>query len=280
MNRIKDLSSYGLLTSNRTYVIAELGINHGGDVQMAKSLIDSAARAGADAVKFQTYLTEKRAPAGNTKVYDILKKCELPFGAFQDLKIHAEQQSLDFFSTVFDIESLKLLESIDCPMYKIASFDVTHKKLLKEVATTAKPVILSVGMSSLEEIQNAYELLNRGTDRITLLHCISAYPTEERESNLSAVYSLQDNFNCVVGQSDHTNGIQVPLYAVAAGAQVIEKHYKIDDQMDCVDAPVSINEKQMSTMVEEIRKIEKIFGSGELGVRDAEKGTAIFRRFS
>lgn len=280
MHMIKELKSFGFDTDNRTYVIAEIGINHGGNIEIAKTLIDSAVKAGVDAVKFQTYLTEKRAPEGNEAVYDILKKCELPFEAFHELKLYAEQKSVDFFSTAFDIESLAYLESIDCSIYKIASFDVPNQELLKKVAATGKPVILSVGMSSLEEIKTAYHILNNGTDRIALLHCISAYPTKENEANLAAIYKLKEKFDCVVGQSDHTDGIQVPLYAVAAGAQIIEKHYKLDNQMDCVDAPVSITEKQMTMLIEQIRKIEEIFGQGNLGVRKAEEGITAFRRFS
>ena len=277
---IKNLKSFGFGTNNQTYVIAEIGINHGGDIEVARALIDSAARTGVDAVKFQTYLAEKRAPEGNVAVSDILKKCELPFEAFKDLKAYTEQKSVDFFSTAFDIESLNVLESIDCDIYKLASFDITNQELLKEVAGTGKPVILSTGMSSLEEIKNAYEILRGGTNKITLLHCISAYPTKQQDANLAAIYELKENFECVIGQSDHTDGIQVPLYAVAAGAQVIEKHYKLDDKMDCVDAPVSITEAQMKRMVAEIRRIEEIFGEGELGVRKAEEETKVYRRFS
>ncbi|MCP3930796.1 MAG: N-acetylneuraminate synthase [Bacteroidetes bacterium] len=277
---IKELRSFGLRTDNRTYVIAEIGINHGGDIEKAKALIDSASRAGVDAVKFQTYLTEKRAPEGNTAVFDILKKCELPFEAFLDLKVYAEQKSVEFFSTAFDIESLNFLESISCPIYKLASFDVINRTLLKEVALTGKPVILSVGMASIDEIKEAYEILKSGTEKVALLHCISAYPTEEADANLAAIYSLQKNFDCLIGQSDHTNSIRVPLYAVASGAQIIEKHYKIDDKMDCIDAPVSITESQMKEMIKEIRNIEKMFGRGELGVRKAEEGTTVFRRLT
>jgi len=133
-------------------------------------------------------------------------------------------------------------------------------------------------MSNMEEIKEAYDILSKGTDKLAILHCISAYPTKEEEANLAAFYKLQEHFDCILGQSDHTNDIVVPLYAVAAGAQIIEKHYKIDDQMDCIDGPVSITEEQTKKMVEEIRRIERIFGNGVLGVRDAEKDIVVFRR--
>lgn len=279
MNYLKNLRSYGFNTDNQTYIIAEVGINHGGDVNVAKKLIESIARTGADAVKFQTYLTEKRVPK-ESPIFNILKKCELPFEAFSELKNYAKELNLDFFSTPFDYESVNYLQSINCDLYKIASFDTVNKKLLERVAETRKPIIMSVGMSSLDEIYSAYDILKAKTSNIAILHCISSYPTNEEDANLSAIYRLKESFDCVIGQSDHTNDIVVPLYAVAAGAQILEKHYKIDNKMDCIDAPVSITEKQLKDMVNGVRKIEKILGDGSLGVRNAEKEIVPFRRFS
>jgi len=278
MARIKRLKDHGFNTDNRTYVIAEIGINHGGSIDTAKTLINSAAKTGADAVKFQTYISEKRAPKGAKEISDILKKHELPFKAFKELQAHSREKNIDFFSTPFDIESLEYLESIGCGMYKIASFDTVNHELLRAVAKMKKTVIISVGMSSLSEVKAAYGILKSGTENTALLHCISSYPTKEEDSDLAAIYTLQDSFDCVIGQSDHTNDITVPLYAVAAGAQIIEKHYKIDEKMECIDAPVSITEKLMRTMIDEIRRIEKIFGTEELGIREAEKGMVQFRR--
>lgn len=275
---MKNLKDYGYNTANNTYVIAEIGINHGGDISTAKRLIDSAARTGVDAVKFQTYLTEKRAPEGNKAVFDILKKHELPFEAFGELMDYARQYDVDFFSTAFDSESVEYLESINCPIYKIASFDVVNLKLLETVGMIGKPIIMSVGMCNLDEIKNAYSILTNKTDKIAILHCISSYPTEPNNANLSAMVKLKNEFDCIIGQSDHTNDIRVPLYAVAAGAQIIEKHFKIDENMVCIDSPVSITESQMSEMVTEIRNIENIFGEGELGIREVEKDIVPFRR--
>ena len=275
---IKNLKEYGFNTENRTYVIAEIGINHRGSVEVAKELIDSAVKAGVDAVKFQTYLTEQRIPKQNNELFKILKDLELPFEAFKELKEYANQYNVDFFSTPFDTESVEYLESIGTDLYKIASFDVVNHKLLKDVAKTGKPVILSVGMSNLHEIKEAYKILSTGTKNLAILHCISSYPTDEKDARLSNIYSLQKEFDCLIGQSDHTNEIFVPLCAVAAGAQIIEKHYKVDDDFDCIDAPVSITENQMKKLVEETRRIEKIFGDEEFGVRKVEEGTQIFRR--
>ena len=275
---IKKLKDFGFNTENRTYIIAEIGINHRGDINIAKQLIDSAVRSGVDAVKFQTYITEQRAPKGNDEVFKILKDLELPFEAFKELKEYTKQYDVDFFSTPFDKESVDYLESIGMDLYKIASFDIVNHQLLREVAKTGKPVIMSVGMSNLNEIEEAYNILKNGTNNIAILHCISSYPTIEKDSNLSNIYKIQKQYDCIIGQSDHTNDIKVPIYAAAAGAQILEKHFKIDDDFECVDAPVSITEIQMKKMVEKVRDLEKIFGNEDFGLREAEKGAGIFRR--
>ena len=277
---IKKLRDFGFNTDNRTYIIAEIGINHRGDINIAKQLIDSAARSGVDAVKFQTYITEQRVPKGKDEVFKILKDLELPFEAFKELQGYANQYDIDFFSTPFDKESVEYLESIGTDLYKIASFDIVNHQLLKEVAKTGKPVIMSVGMSDLDEIEEAYNILKEGTDSIAILHCISSYPTIEKDSNLSNIYEIQDRYNCIIGQSDHTNDIKVPIYAAAAGAQILEKHFKIDEEFECIDSLVSITEVQMKELVEEIRSLEKIFGHISFGIREAEKGIEIFRRSS
>ena len=276
---MKNLKNYGFNTSKLFYTIAEIGINHGGDLDKAKSLIDSAVRAGADSVKFQTYLTEKRVPK-DSPIFDILKQCELPFDAFEKLKNHAEAQNIEFFSTPFDEESVQCLEDIGVKLYKIASFDVLNHKLLKRISKTGKTVIMSVGMANLHEIQNAYNILKEKTDRIVILHCVSAYPTDEKDANLAVIERLKSEFDCVIGQSDHTNDIQVPLYAAAMGAQILEKHYKIDNEMDCVDSPVSITEEQMLRFTYQLNKLDKILGNSKIGLLDAEEGAKQFRRAS
>ena len=275
---IKKLRDFGFNTDNRTYIIAEIGINHRGDINIAKQLIDSAVRSGVDAVKFQTYITEQRAPKGNDEVFKILKDLELPFEAFKELKDYTKQYDVDFFSTPFDKESVEYLESIGTDLYKIASFDIVNHQLLREVAKTGKPVIMSVGMSNLDEIEDAYKILKEGTDSIAILHCISSYPTIEKDSNLSNIYKIQERYDCIIGQSDHTSDIKVPIYAAAAGAQILEKHFKIDEEFECIDSPVSITEVQMKGLIEEVRSLEKIFGNESFGIRKSEEGAKIFRR--
>ena len=137
---------------------------------------------------------------------------------------------------------------------------------------------MSVGMSNLNEIESAYNILKKGTKNIAILHCISSYPTPEEKSNLSNIYEIQKKFDCIVGQSDHTNDIKVPIYAAAAGAQILEKHYKIDEDFKCIDSPVSITEIQMKKLVDEIRKLEEIFGYESFEVKEIEKGAQIFKR--
>ena len=274
---MKELNNYGFNTSKLFYTVAEIGINHGGDEDLAKKLIDSAVRAGADSVKFQTYLTEKRV-AGDSPIFDILKKCELPFEAFENLKKYSEAQGIEFFSTPFDDESVQCLEDIGVNLYKVASFDVVNHKLLRRIAETGKTVIMSVGMANLLEIQDAYKILKEKTNNMAILHCVSAYPTDENDANLAVINSLKEEFDCVIGQSDHTNDTQVPLFAAAMGAQVLEKHFKIDDAMDCIDAPVSITEDQMLELSKDLKRLETILGKSEIGIVGAEKNTMQYRR--
>ena len=277
-SHMKNLRDYGLETDKKTFVIAEIGINHGGSLGLAKKLIDSALKTGCDSVKFQTYITEKRAPKGNKEIFDILKSSELDFSDFKRIKDYCDEKKIMFFSTPFDEESVDYLESISCPIYKIDSFDTVNTNLIEKINSTNKPVIMSVGMSSIEEIKNAYSLLK--TSQKSLLHCISSYPTEEQDSNLNCINVLRELFDCPIGHSDHTTGIEVPLYAAAMGAQVIEKHYKIGDGMKCIDAPVSITESQMTELVKKLDSLQLILGEQTFGVRDSESGSTIFRRFN
>jgi N,N'-diacetyllegionaminate synthase len=260
---------------NKTYIIAEIGINHMGDMNKAKQLIDAASRSGVDAVKLQTYITEKRVPL-DSPIFDILKKCELPFESFKELKEYCDLKNVEFFSTPFDIESVDYLKSMGITKHKIASFDVTNHSLLKYISNNSDSIIMSTGMANLQEVKEAYSILKKRC-HVSLLHCVSAYPTKEVDANLNIIKTLKENFpQCVIGHSDHTPDIKVPLYAVACGAKIIEKHFMIEP--DCIDAPVSIDEKQMSLLVKEIRLLEKILGEKVLGMTEAQEGTKIFRR--
>ena len=272
---------FNLNQLDRTFIIAEVGINHNGDFKEALRLIDSVAKTGCQAIKFQTYITEKRVDKSHVSLFEILKKCELKFSDFEKLKKYSEEKNLIFFSTPFDDESANFLDEINVDLYKIASFDVTNKKFLMHVSKKNKPIILSVGMANLEEVEKAVEILKKNSDQIAILHCVSSYPLNEKDANLGTIYKLKELFkNCIIGQSDHTNGIKVPLYAVACGAKIIEKHYRIDNKMDCIDAPVSITELEMFELVKKIGELEKIIGRNEIMISEAEKETMVYRRKS
>ncbi len=265
---------------NRTFCIAEIGINHNGDLKLGMELITAAKRAGADAVKFQTYLTEKRVPKSNKKKFDILKKCELSHEDFSSLKQHADEEGIDFFSTAFDEESIEILENIGVETYKIASIDVSNTSLLRAVAETRKNVIFSTGMATLDEIDNAKNILSLPDKKLGILHCVSSYPLPVDGCNLSNIHKLKELYKCRIGYSDHTKTIEIPSYAVCAGASIIEKHFYLGDNHDCIDEPVSISEKQFYDMVNNIRNLEKIISTPDFGIKDIEKGTVASRRIS
>jgi sialic acid synthase SpsE len=279
MNKMfRDLTHHGYSVKNRFYTIAEIGINHGGSLDNALKLIDSAAKTGVNSVKFQTYITEKRV-SKDSSIFDILKSCELKMSDFELLKKHSNSYGLDFFSTPFDDESVDCLLALDIPFFKVASFDTVNHSLLKKLSEQKKPVIMSTGMSNLDEVKKALDILGNDV-MVTLLHCVSAYPTREVDANLSVIDFLKDNFECVVGQSDHTPYIKTALYAFLRGAQVLEKHFKIDDSFECIDGAVSITETQMKSLVENLYEADQILGDNLFCATDAEKETLKYRRFS
>ena len=265
-----------MLVKNKTYIIAEIGINHNGDINEAKKLIDKASETGVDAVKFQTYITEQRVDK-NSPIFDVLKKCELPFKAFEELKNHCSQYDMDFFSTPFDIESVDLLYDLDIDLYKVASFDITNLKLLDYIAGHASNIIMSTGMSSIEEIQTALNIIGDRCDT-SLLHCVSSYPTKPKDCNLSAIKTLKDTFSCNVGFSDHSLGIDIAVYSVLLGAKIVEKHFKIHE--DCPDSPVSLSPEEMKSMVLKINSLPDIIGKGDCGLTSCQEPIVPFRRFS
>ena len=278
---MKKLSDFNLKTHNSTYIIAEIGINHGGSFNKAVDLIEAASKTGCDAVKFQTYITEKRASKKEfPDLHEILKKCELRLEDFKELKKFCDEKKIDFISTCFDEESIDYLNKIKMNIFKISSFDLINRKLIHKISSLGKTNIISLGMGSKEEIENAVRILSKDkNNKNIILHCISSYPTKENDSNLIEINYLKEKFNnCVIGHSDHTNDIRVPCYAVAAGAQVIEKHFKINDDMECIDSAVSITQRQMTELINEIRKIEKIFGSGKKELTEQEKEVIKYRR--
>ena len=258
------------------FIIAEAGVNHNGDVNLAKQLIDIAAEAGADAVKFQTfhaenvvtYTAEKAGYQKNTtplheSQYEMIKKLELSDDVFFDLSIYAKKKGIIFLSTPFDKESVEKLDRIEIPAFKIPSGEITNFPLLKIIAEKKKPIILSTGMATLGEVEEAlYYLKKCGSDDIILLHCTTNYPASLHSVNLCAMSTICCAFKTTVGYSDHTEGITIPIAAVAMGACVLEKHFTLDRSLPGPDHKASLEPSELREMVKAIRDVEIARGSG------------------
>lgn len=258
------------------YIIAEAGDNHNGNFELAKKLVDVAVMAGADCVKFQTFITEevisKRAKMAeyqkeNTgkdeSQFEMVKKLELPFDDFERLNYYCNEKNIQFLSTPFDIPSVEFLDKLNLPFWKVPSGEVTNLPYLLAIAKTQKPVIMSTGMCEISEIEMAVKALqDNGTPKITLLHCNTEYPTPFEDVNLNAMITLKEKFDVDVGYSDHTLGIEVPIAAVGLCASVIEKHFTLDKNMQGPDHKASLEPKELIAMVKAIRNIEKAMGNG------------------
>ena len=283
-----------IIGSNKTFIIAEAGVNHNGDLKIAKKLIDKAVKAGADAVKFQTFsadrLVTKNAPKAdyqnkttdkNESQYDMLKKLELSLDEHKELKTYCEQKNILFMSTPFDFESVDLLEKLGVELYKIGSGDLTNIPLLEYVAKKNKPMIVSTGMSNLAEVEEAVNIIKEsGNKKLILLHCVSNYPANFENVNLKAMNTMKTAFRVEVGYSDHTPGIEISIAAVAMGAKVIEKHFTLDKSMEGPDHRASLNPEELFEMVESIRNIEKSFGNGLKKCQETEKTNRYLSRKS
>jgi len=270
----------------KTYIIAEAGINHNGSLDMAKKLVDAAAAAGADAVKFQTFKTEnmvtkyakkakyQESTTGVGSQFQMLKKLELSFQDHKTLHEYCKKQSIAFLSTPFDKESVDLLEKLNITLYKISSGDLTNLPLLDYIARLKKPMVVSTGMGSLGEVEKAINTIEQaGNFDITLLHCTSNYPTMFTDVNLNAMNTLKSAFKLPVGYSDHTLGIEVSIAAVAMGAVIIEKHFTLDNTLEGPDHKASLEPSALKQMVQSIRNIENSLGDGVKKCRENEKNT-------
>ena len=310
------------MTTRSVYIIAEAGVNHNGSIDMALALIDAAAAAGADAVKFQTFkadkLVSRHAPKAEyqTKTtgaeesqYDMIRKLELGFDAHRTLMDHAQEKGIAFLSTPFDVESLALLtRDLGMDVVKIPSGEITNAPFLLEIARVAKKVILSTGMSTLADVEAALGVLAFGftqggsdsrpsrkafaeafcsdagqqalRDRVTLLHCTTEYPAPMGEINLRAMDALKAAFSLAVGYSDHTEGIHVPVAAVARGACLIEKHFTLDRNLPGPDHKASLEPGELKQMVASIRDIECALGDGIKRPTAAEQKNVVVARKS
>lgn len=258
----------------KVLIIAEAGVNHNGSLELAKKLVDKAKEAGADIVKFQTFQIDslvsesakmaeyqKENTGKEESQKEMLSKLCLSFEDFVELSNYSKKVGITFLSTPFDIESIKFLNSLQ-NIWKIPSGEITNYPYLVEIAKTGKEVIMSTGMCTLQEVSDAYNLLkNNGAGKITLLHCTTNYPTPMQDVNLRAMLTLKEKFCCEVGYSDHTQGIEVPIAAVAMGATVIEKHFTLDRNMEGPDHKASLEPQELKEMVDSIRNIEQALGT-------------------
>lgn len=280
---------------SKVFIIAEAGVNHNGDVRVAKEMIEIAAEAKVDAIKFQTWKTElmvtkfaKQAEYQilNTSIvesqFDMLKKLELNYDEFVELKIYCDKLKIQFMSTPDELESAAFLSKYQ-EIFKIGSGNVTNLPLLRFIGGLQKQIILSTGMSTLDEIKSAINVLEKsGTQRshITLLHCTTQYPAPMNELNLSAISHMRHIFNLPVGYSDHSSGIEASIAAVALGATVIEKHFTLDCNLPGPDHKASLDPLGLKNLVISIRNIEDALGSGEKKVTDSESANIPIARKS
>lgn len=260
-----------------TYIIAEAGVNHNGSLRLAKQMVQEAKKAGADAVKFQTFQAgnlvtkyaekakyQKKSADFPESQYQMLRSLELVYDDFLEIKALCDSENIEFLSTPFDLESIELLEAVGLTRYKIPSGAITDYPYLKRIAETHKPVILSTGMSAIDEIEDALLILQTyGTTAVTLLHCNTQYPTPAADVNLTAMCTLREKFHVDTGYSDHTLGMEVAIAAVAMGAKVIEKHFTLDKSMKGPDHKASMDVNELTAMIAAIRNVEKALGDGQ-----------------
>ncbi len=273
-------------------VIAELSANHRQDISVAEELIQQAAKAGADAVKVQTYTPDTMTVNCNNEhflirdtiwegrtLYDLYREAYMPWEWQPRLKKLAESLGLIFFSTPFDDSAVDFLEEMDISLYKIASFEIVDTGLLQRIAITGKPVIMSTGMASLEEIAEAIHVLrSNGSGDIALLKCVSAYPAPYEEMNLKTIPNMAETFRVPCGLSDHTLGISVPVAAVALGARIIEKHFTLSRADGGPDAAFSLEPDEFAQMVKAVREAQAAVGDVCYELNESEKASRVFRR--
>ena len=280
----------------KTIIIAEAGVNHNGSLNIAKKLIHIAAKAGADIVKFQTFTAKnthtrkakkasylKKSTKKNLSFYEVIKSLELSQKNQFELKKECKRKKIEFLSTAFDIESIKLIKKIGVKRFKIPSGEINNLPYLRFIGSFNKKIILSTGMSTLKEIKTAIKiLLKAGTkkQKITVLQCNTEYPTPYCDANLKAMETIRKKLKVDVGYSDHTSGIEVAIAAVALGAKVIEKHFTINNKMIGPDHSSSINPAQLDRMIRSIRNIEQSLGTGKKFPSNSEKKNIIIVRKS
>jgi N-acetylneuraminate synthase len=276
------------------FIIAEAGVNHNGDIDMARRLIDVAVEAGADAVKFQTYSTERVmsrfAPKANYQLdttdetesqFQMAKRLELPPEAFEELMAYCEEREIMFLSSPFDEESVDQLAELGVAAFKVPSGEITNLPYLVRMARFGRPMIVSTGMADLAEVETAVRAIRNNSDSpFVILQCTSNYPAEPSNANLYAMATMAEAFGVLIGYSDHTPGIEVALAAVALGASVIEKHFTLDSNLPGPDHKASLEPSELSDLIEGIRNVEAALGTGVKAPVASEKNTSDVARKS
>ncbi len=281
------------LETDGTYIIAELSANHGGKIEIAKETIKSAKEIGANAIKLQTYTADTITLNSekddfvikggtlwdNQKLYDLYKEAYLPWDWHQELFDYAREIGIDIFSTPFDKTAVDFLEQFNPSAYKIASFEITDYELIRYTALKGKPMIISTGIATIDEIQDAVDICRSvGNHDIILLKCTSAYPAPLEEANLKTIPNLTETFGVISGFSDHTLGTTAPVVAVTLGAKVIEKHFILDKSIGGPDADFSLDTQEFSQMIEAIRDTEKLLGKVDYSMSEKKKKSRQFSR--
>lgn len=275
-------------------IIAEAGVNHNGSLELAKKMVDVAKDAGVDYVKFQTFNPkklvskyakkaeyQKETTDSNESQLKMLEKLTLTNDDFIELKQYCDFVNIGFISTPFDLDSIDFLETFDMDFWKIPSGEITNLPFLEKIGKTEKKVIMSTGMCNMKEIYDAIQVLEKnGSKNIELLHCNTQYPTPFEDVNLRAMLSIKQEFNKVIGYSDHTLGIEVPIAAVALGAEIIEKHFTLDKSMSGPDHKASLNPKELKAMVVAIRNVEQVLGDSLKTVSESESKNRLVARKS
>ncbi|MEG1800662.1 MAG: N-acetylneuraminate synthase [Oscillospiraceae bacterium] len=265
-------------------IIAEAGVNHNGSLELAKKMAEVAKEAGADIVKYQTAVPElvvsrfapkaeyqKETTGAQESQLEMVKKIHFGFDAHRQLKEYCDEIGIMYLSTPFDMESIEFLKSLDMPVWKIPSGEITNLPYLERVAQLKKPLIMSTGMCEIFEVKEALEVLYKnGADDVTILHCNTEYPTPLKDANVRAMLDLQRNFGTKIGYSDHTLGLAAPLAAVSLGATIIEKHFTLDKTMEGPDHAASMNPQELCQLVKAIRETELVLGSGVKTVTQSE----------
>lgn len=275
------------------FIIAEAGVNHNGDIKLAKKLIDVAQKVGANAIKFQTFKAEdlvtksaekaeyqKETTGSEGTQFEMIKKLELTERDFKELFVYAQEKGILFLSSPFDKESADLLDELGVATFKVPSGEITNFPLLKHIARKMKPIILSTGMATLEEVKEALDVIKEeGEEEIILLHCVSSYPAKIEDMNLKAMETLGNTFRLPVGLSDHSLGITIPIAATALGACVIEKHFTLDKNLPGPDHRASLEPEELKQLVTTIRDVEKAMGNGvKRPTKNEEENKKVARR--